>query len=629
MTHRIITIITALMLTITHISIAQGQTHTPFERLKGAIARLGKGGLKRVQYSPDGTQLAVGSSIGTWIYDTTTWQPIHLLTKSDMGVSHFAYHPEKNMIVTDDDDGTLNLWNTETGKMERELSSAATTQSVVFNPNGNTFAIVVYALRIRILDTEKKEDPRYFSKPSGRANYIYSLAFNPNGYMLAAGEASGKISLWDTVSRKRIQDLDGGRSTVRSIAFNNDGSILASVNTSDSAVRLWDMNTMQQIQTLKPKENVKRINHIAYSADGSLLAAACVGGTIQLWNVNTYQHIKTLTHKGVRSVAFSPDLRTLASSGSDRIVRIWNIFTGENTQTIEGFYGKYLCFAVSPDGKTIACQANNRNIYLFDAATGALQKTIRRPSNRTARKLAYSPDGKTFAAADADHTISLFDANTGMEINRFEGHQEQKSVKCVAFSPDGHTIASGSEDKTVRLWNANTGELKHTLKGHKDSVISLAFSPDGSTLASGSADKTVRLWDANTVEIKTEIRKHGERITDLAFSPDSKTLASVAYNPTIYLWDVATGKRNLVLRKNPSKTASVAFSPDSNFLAFGSATNGVLIYDVRGKKIVHNYTVSYLWVKRVAFASGGNTLVSRAHGMVYLWDMSTLKPQLP
>ncbi len=621
MTHRIITIITALLLTITHISIAQVRTLPPFERVKGAIARLGKGELKRVQYSPDGTQLAVGSSIGTWIYDTTTWQPSHLLTIRDRGVSHFAYHPEKNIIVTNDSDGTLNLWDTETGKMERELSSAATTRSVVFNPNGNTLAIVVYALRIGVLDTEKKEDARYFSKPSGHANHINCLAFNPNGYMLAAGEESGKIALWDTVNRKHILDLGKKRSAVTSAVFNNDGSILATVNKSDSAVRLWDMNTIQQIQTLKPKENARRINHIAYSADGGLLAAACINGAIHLWDVNTYQHIKTLTHKGVRSVSFSPDLRTLASSGSDGTVRVWNIFTGENTQTIEGFYGKYLCFAVSPDGKTIACQGNNKTIYLFDAATGALQKTVSRPEHRTAIKLAYSPDGKTFAAADTDDTISLFDADTGKEKKRIE--TDIGKVKCVAFSPDGNTVVSGSADNNVRLWNANTGELKHTLKGHKDSVITIAFSPDGNTLASGSMDKTVRLWDVNTVEIKTEIRKHGARISDLAFSPDSKTLTSVAYNQNIYLWDVATGKRNLVLKKTPSKTLSVVFSPDSKFLAFGSTIYGVLIYDVRAKKIVHNYTVSYLWVERVAFASGGNTLVSRAHGMVYLWDVST------
>ena len=69
--------------------------------------------------------------------------------------------------------------------------------------------------------------------------------------------------------------------------------------------------------------------------------------------------------------------------------------------------------------------------------------------------------------------------------------------------------------------------------------------------------------------------------------------------------------------------ASVAFSPDNKFLAFGSATKGVFIYDVRTKKIVHNYVANNRWVQRVAFASDGNTLVSLINGMVYLWDAST------
>ncbi len=626
MTHKILTIITALLLIITHVSIAQEQTHPALGLPEGAIARFGKGGLSHVQYSPDGTQIAIGSSIGTWIYDTTTLQPIHLLTKSDMGMSNFTYHPKKNILVSYENDATINLWNTDTGKLERELTSSNRIKGIVFNANGDTVAFATARRIIRILDAKTGKEKQTIQKPHVDASDINCLAFNPNGFMIAAGEESGNIVLWDTVSGKHIQDLDENQSEVRSVAFNNDGNILASGSASDNAVRLWDMDTMQQIQTLKAEGRVSGFNHIAFSADGGLLAAACVNGTIQLWDLNTYQHIKTLTeYWGGQSVSFSPDLRTLASSDFNGNVRIWNIFTGESTHSIKGFYGEYICFAVSPDGKTIACQGNDRTIYLFDAATGTLQKIVSRQSYRPVDDIAYSPDGKTLAGAHYDD-ITLFDANTGKQINMLKGHQEQESVNCVAFSPDGNTIASGGEDKNVILWNTNTGELKHTLKGHKDSVISVAFSPDGSTLASGGEDMIVHLWDANTGEKKNSIRKHGELISDLSFNPDSKILASAAYSPNIYLWDVATGKRNLFLRKNPSQITSVVFSPDGKFLAFGSATKGVFIYDVSTRKIVHNYVANNRWVQRVAFASDGNTLVSLVNGMVYLWDVSALKP---
>lgn len=622
MKHRILTTITALLLIITPISIAQETLGLP----DGAIARCGNGRLGHVQYSPDGTQLAVASSIGIWIYDTTTWQSIHLLTKNDVGTLTFDYHPKKNALVSYENDGTINLWNTVEGKLTRELTNSRRIESIVFNTNGDTIATGGFNRIVVLLDAETGREKQTFQKPQGDASNINGIAFNPNGFMIAVAEESGKIALWDTVTGEHIQDLQGNNSEVRSISFNNDGSILTSCSASDNAVRLWEMDSMQQTQTLKSEGYVGGFNQIVFSADNGLLAAACLDGTIQLWDVNTYHHIKALTeYRCGQSVAFSPDLRTLASSNFNDTVCIWNIFTGEATHIIKSFYGKFNCFAVSPDTKTITCQGENRFIYQFDATTGTLQKIIRRPSFRSVDDIAYSPDGKTFAGADYD-AITLFDANTGDEINRLEGHQEQESVNCVAFSPDGNTIVSGGVDKTVRLWNANTGELKQTLNGHNKTVSSVAYSPDGSTIASAGVDMIVHLWDANTGEKKTSIRKHGMQISDLAFSPDSKTIASAAYSPNIYLWDVATGKRHLFLRKNPSQISSVAFSPDGKLLAIGSTTKGIFIYDVDTKKVIHNFIVNNRWVERVAFASDGNTLVSLVDEAVYLWDMNVLKP---
>ena len=62
----------------------------------GAIARFGKGKINEIQYSPDGKILAVATRIGIWLYDTSTYQEISLLTDHNSSVTNITF----NQMVT-------------------------------------------------------------------------------------------------------------------------------------------------------------------------------------------------------------------------------------------------------------------------------------------------------------------------------------------------------------------------------------------------------------------------------------------------------------------------------------------------------------------------------------------------
>ena len=72
--------------------------------------RLGKGGINVLEYSPDGTKLAVASEIGIWMYNAQTGEELQLYTGHTDFVNSIAFSPTGDTIVSGSMDGTVLLW---------------------------------------------------------------------------------------------------------------------------------------------------------------------------------------------------------------------------------------------------------------------------------------------------------------------------------------------------------------------------------------------------------------------------------------------------------------------------------------------------------------------------------------
>jgi WD40 repeat protein len=310
-------------------------------------------------------------------------------------------------------------------------------------------------------------------------------------------DRAGNVSQTFSATIRLTVSILSGNVSVYSVAFSPDGRLLASGDW-DKTIKLWDVATGSLVRTLKG--HTGGVNSVAFSPDGRLLASGSGDGTIKLWDVATGSLVRTLSGhtNNVNSVAFSPDGRLLASGSDDNTIKLWEVASGSEVRTLTGHTGDVTSVAFRPDGRLLASGSWDKTIKLWEVASGSLVRTLTGHTGGV-NSVAFSPDGRLLASGSgdpvsSDHTIKLWEVASGSLVRTLTGHTIY--VLSVAFRPDGRLLASGSWDKTIKLWDVATGSLVRTLTHPAfGGVYSVAFSPDGRLLASGAYDTTIRLWD--------------------------------------------------------------------------------------------------------------------------------------
>jgi len=512
-------------------------------------------------------------------------------------------------------------------------------------------------LASRLVNTENSPLPTQLATGAG---FVYSVAFNPDGHMLASGNPDGTTQLWDVADPAHpsplgqplpggpTEEFVGGAYAVLSVAFSPGGHTLASSD-SGGTVQLWDVADpahplpLGQILTGSyPLEFPSLfVSSLAFSPDGHTLAGGKNDGSIHLWDVADPAHPRPygpiLTGSAVASVAFSPDGHTLASGNSDGTVRLWHVTDPADPRPLgqipTGNAGAAVnSVAFSPDGHTLASGNSDGTVRLWDVTDPAHPRPFGQILTGSAvASVAFSPDGHTLASGDYDGTIWLWDVTDPAYPSPLgQPVTGGGAVESVAFSPDGHTLASGNKDGIIRLWS-----LPQTvLAAGAAAADSVGFSPDGHTLASGNSDGTIRLWDlADPADPRPlgPILTGGGAVESVAFSPDGHTLASGNNDGTIRLWDVTDPAHprpiGPILTGGTEPVFLVAFSPEGHLLASGDDDGTIRLWDLADPAepmpLGQAVTVGSALVYSLAFSPDGHTLATGDYdGTVQLWDIT-------
>jgi RNA polymerase sigma factor (sigma-70 family) len=459
-------------------------------------------------FSPNGEVVAVHASDAPQtlrLLDSANGKELRRI-ELDGRLFQFTFSTDGKHIATTERENAVRVYETATGRRIHSWALKLTnpyenyTCAVAFAPNGKTLAVGATDNLVHLWDLETG---RELTPLRGHSWYVTGLAFDPKGQWLYSTGWDGSIRRWDTttwreklvtpdtatgaVARspagpivvwegdggvlhvgdattgKKHRTLTGNPAGFSDLAFSPDGSILAAGG-NDLSVQLWDMaagKLLRQWSWPKGKDPHTCVERLAFTSDGKILATVSFrSNEVVLWDVKTGERRGQVQHKEVYGAVFSADDSTLVTAGWDRAVRWWRMVDLKVTDTVtlpkEVIKG--------PDG-------------LGDARL---------------HDLARSPDGRLLATMDLGGAFGIWDATSRKLLRSFPGLRGQCNI---AFSPDGQWLTAGDYSGAVGLWDVRSGQQVLKLAGHPARVFSVAFGPDGRTLFTGSDDRTVLVWD--------------------------------------------------------------------------------------------------------------------------------------
>lgn len=293
---------------------------------------------------------------------------------------------------------------------------------------------------------------------------IHTLAFSPDGKILATGAFDDTIKLWDYSSGKELHTLKGHAGPVYCVVFSRDGKTLASAS-QDKTIRLW--NVADGKQTKEIKGHGDTVLSLDFSPDGKTLASCSADKSVRLWNPEDGKEIKNLGSHGssVYTVTFNKDGKLLASSASDGTIKIWDLAAKKEKSTLavektrivkdkdkkdkkEVYKATEAILEVlfSPDNSQLISTGFDRMVRVWNLSDGKQAKEWG-PIASDPYGLVLSADGSKLAVCCYGGHLYLFERETGKDL--FKTHLKGNITYCLAFSPDGQSLVTGHEKGKV------------------------------------------------------------------------------------------------------------------------------------------------------------------------------------
>lgn len=581
-------------------------------------------------------------------FTVTRYKPKFGMFTETAGFKTIAFIPNTDTLLSGDDDGRLDLWDTKAGEKIRSFEGhTGRILAISVCSDGQSFLSTSDSddsddseddtITIRLWDINTGNQIRFLKYDASNI-----VSFSPDcRYALISGLFTEEyvkepfvIILLNIHNRfKFVRSFKGHEAPVTNIAFLKEGQFALSGD-SDGIIKLWNVSKGIEVKNFNAKNCFSTRWDCSFSNNGQFSLLKTEGGII----LSELETGKTLTFKDnadwtwpFQPDVFSPDDNYFASSQRGCTFGLWETSSFKQIKQFKGHTQGISTITFSHDNKIIATSSLDSTIKIWSVAHGNLIRTLKR-NRGPVRSVDYSSDGKYILTGNQNGTFTMWNSAENEEIWTYTGHDSP--VISIEFSPDGLHVLSGGE-KQIRVWQLSNGKFMQINPRFQD-ISSIAFSLNGKKALSGHKSGILTLWDISVYgkdkfcyiplgvrgrKIRT-FKRHKGSVRSVAFSPDGKTVLSGSKDGSLKLWDISKGGRVIrIYNGHKGSVNSVAFSNDGKYVLSGSDDETVRLWDMQSGVTLKIFSDNLSSITSVTFLNDSNYVLFGCNDFsIKLWN---------
>jgi WD40 repeat protein len=498
-----------------------------------------------------------------------------------------------------------------------------------YSPNGLYVISASYDGTLKLWDAETGEDLVTFR---GHEGAVYDCAFSPDGRLVVSAGQDRTVRIWDVTGRREPGIFRGHEYLVEACTFTFDGNQAISED-QDHVLKLWDVESGNELASVKAERRQFKTTNLT----PDLRLRVC-GPEEEQFIVFEQRLAEGATHVFTlhKTTASSPDDRHLLSLGPEAI-RMWDATSGSKLSGTKAHPGGAKVCAFSRSGKYIASGGADHTIIIWDAEpkTQELAPEVKAiwagPPPVTLEELSklqghadgvtdcvFSPDNQRILSSSWDGTLKVWDATPKQAA---EPAHRGEVRNCVLSASKPELITGG--DDTFKIWDTSSATVIASVDP-PTTGYQISYSADGSRIVC-LGDGAARVYDAQKL-------KEIARIPDqslLQLSPDGELALSYGREDrTVQVWKISSGKILTTLRD----VINATFSPDGKQIATASKT-AVKLWDARKGKQRASFSYlrgsnddayrSMFTTPKCSFSADGKWLAATDECVIKLWNLTT------